>query len=242
MLIKATKRIRKFMQNELYGKKDSPFYNPTYNKYDDGNDLLNLESHFVAKLLLDDSIPEKKKDVRRVAEELALAGYRESELVSLSDKNIWERLDKGTKEIVENLKEELEEYKKKEKEYFDEKIDSFGKFIEIKRKEAGITGKALSEYMGLSRTYVSDVENNRRTPFNYKNMLLFAEIVRLTPEEVQEMFDFEALSRKSLPVDVKKYISENPYLIDYIRKIKELNVSEKSLNEIIKRREKKAKK
>lgn len=39
-----------------------------------------------------------------------------------------------------------------------------GKLIKSTRKKLGVTQKQLSEIVGLSRNYVSDIENGRYTP------------------------------------------------------------------------------
>lgn len=43
---------------------------------------------------------------------------------------------------------------------------TFGEFLRYARQSAGVSQRALAEFLGVSAGYLSDVENNRRAPLN----------------------------------------------------------------------------
>lgn len=81
----------------------------------------------------------------------------------------------------------------------------FGDFIKKKRQEHPdeLTLKEVSKMLEISLSFLSDVENNRRKPFDRKKIILFAEKLGLNDEEKATMFDLAARDRGEVPYDIE---------------------------------------
>lgn len=86
-----------------------------------------------------------------------------------------------------------------------EKYIRFGDFIKKKRQEHPdeLTLKEVSKMLGISLSFLSDVENNRRKPFDKDKMELFAELFDLDDEEKAMMYDLAARDRGEVPLDIE---------------------------------------
>lgn len=81
----------------------------------------------------------------------------------------------------------------------------FGDFIKEKRTRTGtITLKDMSERLGMSLSLLSDIENNRRKPFDTQKMEIFAKEVNLTEEEKNEMYDLAGRDNGGVPADIEE--------------------------------------
>lgn len=86
-----------------------------------------------------------------------------------------------------------------------EKYMRFGDFIRKKRLNHPdeLTLKDVSRMLGISLSFLSDVENNRRKPFDRDKIELFAERLGLTTEDKAAMFDLAARDRGEVPSDIE---------------------------------------
>lgn len=86
-----------------------------------------------------------------------------------------------------------------------EKYIRFGDFIKRKRQEhpGELTLKEVSKMLGISLSFLSDVENNRRKPFDKEKIELFAEKLGLTVDEKALMYDLAARDRGEVPSDIE---------------------------------------
>lgn len=86
-----------------------------------------------------------------------------------------------------------------------EKYIRFGDFIKKKRQDHPdeLTLKDVSKMLGISLSFLSDVENNRRKPFDKDKMELFAEKLDLNSDEKAEMYDRAARDRGEVPADLE---------------------------------------
>jgi len=57
--------------------------------------------------------------------------------------------------------------------------------------------------LGISLSFLSDVENNRRKPFDKDKIDLFAELLGLDEGDKAVMFDLAARDRKEVPSDIE---------------------------------------
>lgn len=57
--------------------------------------------------------------------------------------------------------------------------------------------------LGISLSFLSDVENNRRKPFDKEKIELFAEKLGLTVDEKALMYDLAARDRGEVPSDIE---------------------------------------
>ena len=83
--------------------------------------------------------------------------------------------------------------------------DTFGRFVRGKRLDAGdITLKDIGYAVGISLSYYSDIEHDRRNPgegFDYEKL---ARILRLSEDEKAYMYDLAGKCRKTVPEDIEE--------------------------------------
>ena len=86
-----------------------------------------------------------------------------------------------------------------------ENINTFGRFIREKRLDAGdIMLKDIGYAVGVSLSYLSDIEHDRRNPgegFDYEAL---AKLLRLTEDEKAHMYDLAGKCRKTVPEDIEE--------------------------------------
>lgn len=87
----------------------------------------------------------------------------------------------------------------------------FGKFIDDKRRGRGVDGsdimlKDIAKAMGMTATYLSDIIKGRRNPPEMRLLEKIAEVLRLTSEEKEEMFDLAGRERDEAAPDLPGYI------------------------------------
>ena len=86
-----------------------------------------------------------------------------------------------------------------------ENINTFGRFIREKRLDAGdVMLKDIGYAVGVSLSYLSDIEHDRRNPgegFDYEAL---AKLLRLTEDEKAHMYDLAGKCRKTVPEDIEE--------------------------------------
>ena len=86
-----------------------------------------------------------------------------------------------------------------------EKNMRFGDFIKQKRLNdpRELTLKDMSERLGISLSFLSDIENNRRKPFDQDKIEIFAAELGLSDEDKAKMYDLAARDRREAPSDIE---------------------------------------
>lgn len=94
-----------------------------------------------------------------------------------------------------------------------EKKESFGRFIKEKRLAANpkITLREMSEKLGLNLTMLSDIENGRKKPFQPERIELFSQIMKLSGEEKEKMYDLAARDMDEVPADISEDLMYTEY-------------------------------
>lgn len=110
-------------------------------------------------------------------------------------------------------------------------MNKFGKFIREKRKEKGITLRAMADFMDFSAPYWSDIEKGRRNPPSIDKLEEVAELLKLTKEEKEYMIDLASEDRDEIPMDLPEYIKESELARTALRKAKQLNETNKDVTE-----------
>ena len=86
-----------------------------------------------------------------------------------------------------------------------ENINTFGRFIREKRLDAGdVMLKDIGYAVGVSLSYLSEIEHDRRNPgegFDYEAL---AKLLRLTEDEKAHMYDLAGKCRKTVPEDIEE--------------------------------------
>ena len=83
----------------------------------------------------------------------------------------------------------------------------FGKFIETKRKALNKTLRGLAADLDIAPAYMSDIEKGHRYPPDKEKMEKMAELLNLSEEEKNKMFDLAAGEKdNSVSPDLPEYI------------------------------------
>ena len=80
----------------------------------------------------------------------------------------------------------------------------FGEHIRELRHKNGLTLKDLAEYLNISLTWLSDIECNRRKPFERDRMELLVKKFRLSGDEQNTLYDLAAREAKNIPQDIEE--------------------------------------
>ena len=91
----------------------------------------------------------------------------------------------------------------------EEKKITFGGFVREKRLAAHINLRKLAEILGIAPAYMSDIENDHRYPPEKEKIAKIAEVLHLTQEETDYLFDLAAGNKKNaVSPDIADYIME----------------------------------
>jgi transcriptional regulator with XRE-family HTH domain len=106
----------------------------------------------------------------------------------------------------------------------------FGNFIDRRRRSRAADGsdvmlKDIAAEMGISASYLSDIMKGRRSLPNREGLDVVVRMLRLSPDEVDEMMDTVGREREQAAPDLPEYImSEDlPNVRVALRKAKSMN-------------------
>ena len=105
----------------------------------------------------------------------------------------------------------------------------FGSFIREKRTILGLGQRALAEKIGLSPSYLNDIEKNKRNAPKLSIIKKISEILEINQDY---LMDLAGLSKKSIAPYINKFILDNPSVISLLRTIKENNIDKKKIKNI----------
>ena len=103
---------------------------------------------------------------------------------------------------------------------------NFGAFLQRKREEKGITLRKMAELLGFSAPFLSDVEKDRRNPPELAKLEQIAEILGLTYEEQETMYNLAGKKRDSVAPDLPEYIMSRDYVAAALRTARDLDAGE----------------
>lgn len=111
--------------------------------------------------------------------------------------------------------------------------DTFGTFIEVRRKELGLTMRKFAEMIEVTAPYLSDIEKGRRAAPDSK-LEQIASSLQLNREDREKMYDLAALTRDNqVSTDLSGYIMENDHARVALRRAKERNLDDDQWARII---------
>lgn len=86
-----------------------------------------------------------------------------------------------------------------------DKYMRFGDFIKKIRQDdpRELTLKDVSKMLGISLSFLSDIENNRRKPFDKEKIELYAKEFNLSEEDKARLYDLAARDRGEVPSDIE---------------------------------------
>lgn len=109
----------------------------------------------------------------------------------------------------------------------------FGKFLETKRKEEGVTLRKLAQDLEIAPAYLSDIEKGRRYPPE-KHLSEIARLLHLSKEERSEMYDLAARTRENqVSSDISGYIMDTDQVRVALRRAKESRFSNAEWSQVV---------
>jgi len=117
----------------------------------------------------------------------------------------------------------------------DENELKFGKFVELKRKERGITLRGLAAELDIAPAYMSDMEKGRRYPPDKEKLQEIARILNLSEEDKNYMFDLAAMAKENtVSSDLPEYIMERDIVRVALRKARDANATDEDWEKVLK--------
>ena len=83
---------------------------------------------------------------------------------------------------------------------------NFGEFISRKRVEKKSPLRKMAEMLNVSAPFLTDVEKDRRNPFDMDKLTKLAEILGLSKEDNALMLDLAGKKRNAVAPDLPDYI------------------------------------
>jgi len=103
---------------------------------------------------------------------------------------------------------------------------NFGEFIAKKREEKQITLREMAKKLDISPPYLSDVEKDRRNPFELEKLEQLSNILHLSEEEETIMFNLAGKKRDEVAPDLPDYIKGRDYVSAALRTARDLDAGE----------------
>lgn len=110
---------------------------------------------------------------------------------------------------------------------------NFGEFISQKRVEKQITLRKMADMLGVSAPFLTDVEKDRRNPFDMEKLTQLAKILGLSNEERELMFNLAGKKRNAVAPDLPEYIMERDYVSAALRTARDLDAGEEEWNQFV---------
>lgn len=95
--------------------------------------------------------------------------------------------------------------------------NKLGKFINAKRQEHNTSLRTLALTIGISSTYLSDIENGRRSRLSNEYLLKLADALNLNDEDRAKLFDLASEKNDTIPLDISKFIKDNEEVLAFLR-------------------------
>lgn len=110
---------------------------------------------------------------------------------------------------------------------------NFGDFISKKRVESKITLRKMADLLGVSAPFLTDVEKDRRNPFDMEKLITLAGILNLTQDENALMLDLAGKKRNAVAPDLPEYIMERDYVSAALRTARDLDAGEEEWKKFV---------
>ena len=112
---------------------------------------------------------------------------------------------------------------------------TFGEFITVKRKQANIQLRDFAAMLSLSAGYLSQIERGTRPAPTFQNQLKLVQVLGLTDEERDLLFDLAAETRvrNAVPLDIAEYVMQDRAVRSFLRTAIRLGYSGEDLQKLI---------
>jgi len=105
----------------------------------------------------------------------------------------------------------------------------FGSFIRQLRIKQGIGQRALANKVGLSPSYLNDIEKEKRTA---PKLSIVKKLSISLGTDINYLNDLAGISKNTIAPDVNEFINTNPNIVSLLRTIKESNLNDEQINSI----------
>ena len=85
----------------------------------------------------------------------------------------------------------------------------------------------------VSAPFLTDVEKDRRNPFDMEKLTQLAQILNLSKEENAQMLDLAGKKRNAVAPDLPEYIMERDYVSAALRTARDLDAGEEEWNQFV---------
>lgn len=103
---------------------------------------------------------------------------------------------------------------------------TFGAYIRDMRQNRDISLRSLADRLGIAPAYLCDVEYDRRSPFGMDKLKKLSDILVLSKEEKNTMYDLAGQMRNTAPPDIIDYVIKRDYVSHALRIAKDLGAGE----------------
>ncbi|MBR2214329.1 MAG: helix-turn-helix transcriptional regulator [Selenomonadaceae bacterium] len=110
---------------------------------------------------------------------------------------------------------------------------NFGDFLCSKRLARKITLRQLAAALSCTPVFVSDVEKDRRNPFDMERLQKLTAILKLSDEDRDLMYDLAGKKRQEVAPDIQDYIKDNDYVSAALRTCRDMQVGEDEWEKMI---------
>ncbi|EDT79092.1 helix-turn-helix transcriptional regulator [Clostridium perfringens] len=93
----------------------------------------------------------------------------------------------------------------------------FGEYINKKRLEKGMSLRELAGKIGISPSYLSDIEKGRRNAPNNEKIEKISEVLFSSKDEIEKLHDLAGISRNNISTDLYSYVMENNEVRYFLR-------------------------
>ena len=121
-------------------------------------------------------------------------------------------------------------------------MNRFGEYLKKKRLDKGITTRNMASDLGVSVSYISELESGAKMPPNskdekYNNLVdKIATYLELDDEDaakLRNLADSDLGAKGYLSNDMTEYVNNVPLAMAALRKAKDANLTDSEWNEII---------
>ena len=93
--------------------------------------------------------------------------------------------------------------------------------------------RKMADMLGVSPAFLTDVEKDRRNPFDMEKLIQLAELLGLTSDENSQMLDLAGKKRNAVAPDLPEYIMERDYVSAALRTARDLDAGEEEWNQFV---------
>lgn len=113
--------------------------------------------------------------------------------------------------------------------------NEFGKYLKQIResREPAVSQEKLGELVGKKKMTISLIENGKNAPPQGELLAKIAEALGLKEAEKVTLFDYAAIHRGAVPIDILEYFNEHKELRNAIRRAKEKKLTDADWQKMI---------